>query len=94
MDNKTQKEIDAKIEELKALRDKIKPYSIFGDDNGAKLEAVIKVLEDDLDEDDINDEWDIEDEKLYDINSHAIETAGWRDGESDEDPAEGWPLIN
>lgn len=93
MASKSQKEIEKKIEELKGLQDKIRPNDMFGGSNTDKLEAVIKALEDDMDEDDIYEEWDVdEDDSLYDIMNIARNAVEWRDGDSEDDPAEGWPL--
>jgi len=55
---KTQEEIKKEIEALKAVRPKVCPRSIFGDDNLASLDAQVKVLENDMDDDDIYDMYD------------------------------------
>ena len=89
---KTQKEIDAQIKALKEIRPKVKPYSFFGDDNLAKLDAQVQVLEEDLDEYDVYEEWP-EDEEEFDIRACANLAVEWRDGESEtEDLADDWPL--
>jgi len=90
---KTQKEINTQIAALKEVRPKIKPYSFFGDDNLAKLDAQVRVLEEDLDEDDIWEEWP-EDEE-FDIRTAADNTVAWRNGDSDvENLADDWPVDN
>lgn len=90
---KTQVEIDVQIEALKAIRPKVKPYSYFGDDNLAKLDAQVKILEEDLDSDDVWDEWPDEEGDI-EIRMSADGAISWRDGESDiEDLATDWPLI-
>ena len=92
MTTKTQEEIKKEIEALKTVRPKVKPYSFFGDDNLAQLDAQIEVLEQDLDSDDISDRYDhagISEE----IVSAAFDARNWRDGESDVDSlAADWPL--
>lgn len=91
---KTQEEIDEQIAALKEIRPKVKPYSFFGDDNLAKLDAQIKVLEEDMDPDEVWDEWP-EEEKDMEIRMAADETVAWRDGESDVDNlADDWPLLD
>ena len=88
---KTQKEIDAQIAALKAIKPKVKPFSYFGDDNLAKLDAQVQVLEEDLDEDDITDMWP-EDSDM-EIRTAADDAVNWRNDESDiDDLAKDWPL--
>ena len=90
---KTQKEIDAQIAALNEVRPRVKPYSFFGDDNLAKLDAQVRVLEEDLDEDDVGEEWPEDDE--MDIRTAADDAVTWRDGESDiENLADDWPIEN
>jgi len=90
---KTQAEIDAQIKALKVVRPKVKPYSAFGDDHLRNLDAQIKVLEDDMDSDDVWDEWPDEEGDVG-TRMSAEDAVSWRDGESDiEDLAEDWPLI-
>lgn len=88
---KSQKEIDEQVAKLKEIRPKVRPYSTFGGDNLAKLDAQIKVLEKDMDSDDIWNEWP-QDEADMEIRMSADEARNWLDGESD-DLAEDWPLI-
>ena len=93
MAEKTQKEIDEQVEKLKAIRPRVKPYSFFGDSNLDKLDAQVKVLEEDMIEDDITDEWP--EESDMEIRTAADDTVNWRDGESEiDDLAKDWPLIN
>ena len=90
---KTEKEIKKEIKALKAIRPKVRPFSAFGDDNLAQLDAQVVVLEEDLDNNEIYDRYDhsgISEE----IISAALEARNWIDGESeDESLAEGMPLI-
>lgn len=93
MASKTQAEIDKQIEALKAIRPKVKPYSAFGDNNLDKLDAQLKVLEEDMDSDEVWDEWP-EEEADSEVRMSADDAVSWRDGESDiDDLAEDWPLI-
>lgn len=90
---KSQKEIDAQIKSLKAVRPKVRPVSGFGDDNLAKLDAQVKVLEDDLDSDDVWDEWP-EDEGDMEIRMSADDAIAWREGDGESDDlSKDWPLI-
>lgn len=94
MEIKTQEEIDEQIAALKEIRPKVKPYSFFGDDNLAKLDAQIKVLEEDMDSDEVWDEWP-EEEKDVEIRMAADEAVVWRDSELDVDNlADDWPLLD
>lgn len=89
---KTQEEIKKEIKALKAVRPKVRPFSIFGDDNLADLDVVLDVLEHDLDSDDISDRYDHAgaSEELLMTAFHARD---WMDGEGEEDSlAEGYPL--
>lgn len=89
---KTQEEIKKEIEALKAIRPKVVPYSMFDDDNLAKLDAQVKVLEEDMDSDDIWDEWPGEESDMG-IRSSAGDARNWIDGYGDDDSlANGWPL--
>ena len=93
MASKTQAEIDKQVKKLKAIRPKVKPTTYFGDSNLDKLDAQVKVLEEDMDFDEVWNEWP-EEEKDMEIRMSADEAVSWRDGESDEDDlAEDWPLI-
>ena len=90
---KSQKEINAQIKSLKAVRPKVRRVTAFGDDNLAKLDAQVKVLEDDLDSDDVWDEWpslqgDME------IRIFASDAIAWREGDGESDDlSKDWPLI-
>jgi len=84
MMSKTQKEIGKEIEALKAIRPRVKPYTYFGDDNLAALDAQIEVLEQDLDSDDIWDRWPGEESDIH-IRGAADSARDWIDGESEYD---------
>lgn len=89
---KTNEEIKQEIEALKAIRPNVRPYSIFGDDNLAQLDAQVAVLSGCMDEDDIYDEYD-----HADVDGNVLESAlhAWQwvcDEAEDDSLAEGWPL--
>ncbi|KKN05761.1 hypothetical protein LCGC14_1084140 [marine sediment metagenome] len=81
---KTQKQINAQIRLLNEARDKIVPMSMFGTDNVEGLDAMVKVLEQDMDSSDVWDRWDRDEEDL-DVRSNAEEAVDWRDGESENE---------
>jgi len=91
MTTKTSKQIKALVKKLKALRPKIRPYSMFGGDNIAQLDAMVDVLENELDNDEIFDKYD-RDEFAEETLEAALEAKQWMDGDSDEDLADGWPM--
>jgi hypothetical protein len=86
----SKKEIKQEIKQLKDLLSNIRPYSIFGTDNKAQLAAQIKVLEEDMDNNDIYDEFDysgIDEEVL----GSALNAREWLDGEYEEETlSEDW----
>jgi len=89
---KTQEEIQKEIKALKAIRPKVRPFSYFGDDNLAKLDAQVKVLEEDMDSDDIWNEWPKAEEDAL-IRLTADDARNWMDDASDVDSlADEWPL--
>ncbi len=89
---KTQKQIDEQIRLLKEARPKVVPYSIFGTDNLEGLDAQVRVLEEDMDSDDIWDRWD-RDEEDMDVRSNAEEALAWLNDESEnENLVDGFPM--
>jgi len=86
----SKKEIKQEIERLKDLLPNIRPYSAFGTDNKAQLAAQIKVLEEDMDNGGIYDEFDhsgIDEEVLM----SALSAREWLDGNYDVDTlSEDW----
>ena len=90
---KSEEQIKKQIEALEKIRPNVRPYSAFGDDNLAALDAQIKVLKDDMDNDDIWDEWPEEEADLHTRDS-AFEARRWPDDEAESDNlAKDWPLI-
>lgn len=93
MSSKTQAEIDEQVKRLKEIRPNVRPTSAFGDSNLDKLDAQVKVLEEDMDSDDVWNEWP-EDEGDMEIRMSADEAINWRDGKGElEDLTEDWPMI-
>jgi len=91
---KTEKQIAKEIEALKTVRPNVRPITFFGDDNLAALDAQIQVLEKDMDEDDVWDEWPEEEQDQH-VRESACHAVNWVNDEEDPDDkglAEGWPL--
>ena len=89
---KTQEEIKKEIKALKAIRPKVRPYSAFGDDNLAALDAQVNVLENSMEDDDIYDMYDHADVLEY-VLEVAIEAGCWLNGNSESGSlATDWPL--
>ena len=93
---KTQEQIDEQIKLLKEARDKIVPSSVFGTNNIELLDAQVRVLERNMDRDDIWDHWD-RDEENTDVRSSAEEAIIWRDENEGEkiysdNLADGFPM--
>ena len=89
---KTAEEIQEEIQKLKDMKLKVRKFSSFGDNNHLAIEASIKVLEENMSEDQIWDYWSSEDESS-EFNS-AIDTRRWMDGEEETSSSEGFaPLV-
>lgn len=92
MSMKTQEQIDEQVRLLKEVRPKIVPASMFGDDNLAQLDAAVRVLEKNMDDDDIWERWDREED--LSIRSSATNALNWLAGESENDNlANDYPLA-
>lgn len=91
---KSQEQITEEIKALKTVRPKVRPYSMFNDDNLAAIDAQIKVLENDWDNNDIYNEFDHVDSSEHILES-ALAARQWMNCEEDPD-CEGlaceWPL--
>ncbi len=91
---KTKEQITKEIEALKTVRPKVRPTSMFGDDNLGSVDAQIQVLDEYLDEDEIAELFDHADSSKY-ILEAAQAARQWMNDEEDPD-CEGlacdWPL--
>ena len=97
---KTEEQVKAEAELLSSMKTRIRRYSFFGDDNWAKIDVQIAVLESSLDEDELNDyvdnqqeELDLTDDQKYELSSVGFEAIEWRDGTLDEPPSDGWKSL-
>jgi hypothetical protein len=52
---RTDKEIKAEIEKLKAIKPKVRRYTVFGDNHWAAIDAQIEVLANRIDQDGADD---------------------------------------
>jgi hypothetical protein len=97
---KTKEQVKAQATLLSEMKPRIRRYSFFGDDNWAKIDVQIKVLEEDMSEDELNDyvdeqqgELDLTDDQKYELSSVGFEAIEWRDGTLDEPPFDGWKSL-
>jgi hypothetical protein len=91
---RTKEQIAEQIKLLTELKPKIAQRTHFGDDNHAAIDAQIKVLEEQADEQRV---WDLADEEGWPDHTRdsALEAAMWLNEEQDklaEDP-DGWLSI-
>lgn len=97
MKKPTAKQIKAQIVWLEKNKPKIRHYSMFGEDNHANVEAVITVLSESLDENDIYDRFGSDEEEGDDPPEldAALFARRWMDGEEeDTSPQKNWePLV-
>ena len=90
----TQKQIDKEIKKSIEMKPNIVHFSMFGDDNWEQIEAQIRVLEDHISEDEVYNQFDLEDAGAEDPQvSSALEAAQWLFGHTKEAPSEGWKSL-
>ena len=90
MKAKTDKQIEVMVAKMKKLRPKVRPHSAFGDDNLKHFDAVVSVLQERKDDDDIAVLMDYD----YDAWTVADNAIKWMRGEEvEEAPDEGWPTT-
>ena len=87
---RTKEAIQQQIEELLALKPRVRQFTLFHDDNHEAIDAQIEVLQDNLDIDSIYDKFESEA-----VQSSAIEAREWLDGvyEGESLVAEWEPLV-
>ena len=74
----TDAQIKKEIETLKAMKPKVRRYSMFNDDHHAAIDAQIEVLENDLDLEAIDEQFEGE------VHTNAQDARSWLDGEHEE----------
>jgi hypothetical protein len=91
----TPKAVKAEIALLEKMTPHVQQFSMFGDDNHEKIDAQIEVLRDDLDQDDIDERWEVgEGGRGMELRMSAEGAMNWRDGENDEEaPSAGWMIL-
>lgn len=89
MKKPTRKEAEADAAKLEAMIPNMRKYSGFGNDNHANAKAAIRVLKEDLDEDQINETFDdYDDSGDNPTNRAAMDARQWLDGTSKLSPSE------
>jgi len=82
---KTEKEVNTEITKLLKIRPKVRRFSFFGTDHWKQIDLQLRVLREEIDEDDINE---IEDP---DDNNTAYDALQWMEGHDvDASPANQW----
>ncbi len=91
---KTKEQITKEIEALKTVRPKVRPMSMFGDDNLGGVDVQVEVLVTGMDDEYIYDRYDRTSFSEYILDA-ALQARRWIDDEEDDDCeglACGWPL--
>lgn len=96
---RSEAEIQAEIDKLLSLKDKVRARSMFGDDNRQAIAAQIKVLQQRMTRDQVEAEFGddgIEEDHSESIYTAAVDAFDWYQGLSDElPPSESWaPLAS
>jgi hypothetical protein len=77
----TKEQVTMEIAKLKEMKPHVRHFSAFNDDNHEAIDAQIQVLEEDMDDDGIDENWPDDDQ--YSIRDAAQAARSWLDGESD-----------
>lgn len=85
MPERNKKQIETEIKALQACKSYVPHFTVFGDDNHAKLDLQIEYLRGEIDID--ANEWH---DYTDDEQSSILEAECWKAGESDESPSSGW----
>lgn len=88
MKKPTDKEIAAEIAALTACKKYAPPYTMFGDDNHAKIDRQIEFLRGDIDVDSPEFEEMNDNER-----SSVLDAQAWMEGESEENLSSGWDIF-
>ena len=85
----TEEQIQAEIKALEAIIDKVPDSHVSG--NRIQIKAAIKALEDDMDDDDVMDEWPNQSDNRDHHYSYegASEAILWRDGDWEKEEHRG-----
>lgn len=89
MKKPTELQIEKEIVALKYCETRVRPTTAFGESNTEAIRVQIRVLEDRMSDDEINDTWG-DDERLLGM---AIEAMNWLRGEAGLQSEEWKPLL-
>lgn len=87
---RTNEEINTEIAALKEMKPRVRRATAFGDDNHAAIDAQIRALSERMDEDEIYEEWPVEEDEECRDRDLARDAIAWMNGESDERPSADW----
>jgi len=84
---RTKEEKDQMVEAIKRQKADLPEFSMFGDANWEQADAQIRVIQEDLNEDEIRDEWDDteDDEDDNGVVSAALDAESWMLGDMDSE---------
>lgn len=85
---RTRSEVEQEVVRLRAVKSFVPHKTMFGDDNWEAIEAQTRVLNENMDREEIYTEWPDEDQ--LSILDSALEADEWAQGESDDSPSSGW----
>lgn len=86
MIKRTEEEIKAAIERLKNNKEKTKQFNMFGEDNHKKIDAAIKVISENMSEDELYERYENSDEfedEYTDCFDEAMSAYEWLTGVGD-----------
>ena len=97
----TKSEIKKQIKWLETNKTKVRHHTVFGDDHWDAIEAQLRVLREEMSEEDIFDKFqlaknpDDEGDNIVEENvqSAALEARRWMDGEEETSPIENWKSL-
>lgn len=86
----TDAQIKKEIKKLKEMKPKVRQFSAFGDDHHAAIEAQIQVLEEDMELEEIDEEFS----GNHHSRTNAEDARSWLDGEYEEETLSGeWESL-
>ena len=92
MTKRTREERDNEVLALKAIKPKVRRYSMFRDDNWAAIDAQVRTVDEGLDEDRIYDLFGDLGE-LTSAGEAAVEAWRWTEGEVIDAPSTEWQEL-
>lgn len=97
---KTKKEITSEVVALKKMKPNVRRMSVFGDDHHNAIDAQIEVLENNMSDGDIydnfepfNEETDADDGRAENVLYAARQAYQWMHDEIEESPSEEWVSL-